>query len=172
MHARVVSLLFCSQHAQFESQFSLEESITRLQEACCQGTTHAAHFKPQCRITRRRVELQYSSSWIDSSESTRFVGAFEPRSTALILNGRFTIGLFAQTFVAVWLALFVPIALVSIAALILRLPSEPEESLTGLFGVALIGAGAYFILWMKKRRFRSEMRALAIFLTATLNRAA
>lgn len=153
-----LNFLYGSTPAVFDSSFSLEESIRRL-EAATKSTSFTALTAQRAvgRVREDKVLLQRVIPFVQNSFKPVYVGRFIRTRAGVRLEGRFTMHWFVKGFMTYWFgfsALWVGLA----AASVVRSES-PEQwwlPLAGVgmlsFGAGLVGAGKYFarndIAWL------------------------
>jgi len=158
MTRRPLSFLYGATPARFESSFSLEESIRRL-EAATKRTAFSALTSEQAvgRVRASRVMLQRSIPYVQNSFKPFFVGRFERTHEGIVLRGHFTMHWVVKVFLSFWFGFclfWIGMATHSVVT------SEQAEywwfPLAGLgmfgAGLALVQVGKYFarndIAWL------------------------
>lgn len=126
--------------AEFESKFSLDESIRRL-ERMTKRTSFGALTSQAAvgRVTERRVILKRSIPFISNSFKPFFVGRLKRTRHGIILEGRFTMHWLIKAFLTYWFGFcLVWTALASYAVLVSQ---TAEQWWFPLAGIAMFGMG-------------------------------
>ena len=137
MISRFFNLLYGSTSVQFESQYPLDESVSRLAGKVKPATLF--NFSEQCAVgtvTEKRVSICRKIPFVRNSWKPCFVGAFELDGDKTILKGQF--GFSSSTKISMSFYFGIIILWTMFAAV-----SVASESLTDLYfplaGVALFG---------------------------------
>jgi hypothetical protein len=98
--------LFGATPARFESSFSLEESVRRL-EAATRRTTFSDLTSEQAvgRVGESRVVLGRSIPYVRNSFKPYFVGRFQKTHDGIVLRGTFSMHWSVRVFLSVWFGL-------------------------------------------------------------------
>jgi hypothetical protein len=144
MTHRFFSFLYGGSAAEFESAFTLKESVERLSLAIVKSTSFGP-LKPAAvgTVTAGKVSLVRVVPMVRNSFKPYFIGHFEVRGERVVLTGRFTMHWFVKLFMTFWFG-FILLWLLLTSAIVLHQPHAQTWwfSLSALsmlmFGVALV----------------------------------
>jgi hypothetical protein len=160
MASQRIPFVFGSIPARFESDFSLEESMERLQAAVQSSIFHAMFEHAMFgKVSESKVSLQRVIPLVGNSFKPFFRGYFHEEGNRVILDGKFTVYPLIKVFLGLWLALAGAFA---VAACVEWFRGDPDgiiKAVVGLamigFFVALIGLGQWFarndVAWLSSR---------------------
>lgn len=104
MIRRVLGFLYGDVPARFPSDFPLSESVARLRERT-RRSVFVTLFQEAAAgpVTESRVRLQRVIPLVGNSFKPIFVGTFQQSHGRIVLEGRFTMFLFAKILMTMWL---------------------------------------------------------------------
>jgi hypothetical protein len=140
-----LNFLYGSTCAQFESHYSVHESVSRLAEEVKPSNFHP--FSGQCAVgtvTEKEVLIHRKIPFVRNSWKPVFVGSFEADGNKAILKGQFRFSnwtVASMSFVFLFITLWTVLVTISVT-------SKPETNFWfPLFGVAMLGVNiAMFFL--------------------------
>jgi hypothetical protein len=98
-----IDLIYGSIPAEFESAFSLDESVQRL-SAATRRSMFSSLFQESAvgPVSARRVSLQHVIPFFGNAFKPFFIGRFSARDGRVVLAGRFTMLLPVRVFLSIW----------------------------------------------------------------------
>lgn len=163
---RVLNFVYGSTPATFDSSFSLEKSVRRVEAATRRSNLSAlASQQAVGQVCEDKVVLQRSIPFVANPYKPIFVGRFERSGSRVVLKGRFTMHWFIKAmltycfgFGLVWTAL----------ATYSRLASDRAgEWWLPLAGVAMLGVG-FSLVWIGKYFARKDVAWLSGVINSAL----
>jgi len=145
----LINLLYSSTDAEFESRFSLEESVARLKRV----TSRFAFCALTCQravgpVRETRVSLQRVIPFVGNSFKPFFIGRFVLSNQQVKLTGRFTMSRFVRIFMSLWFGFCILLWIGMMVILITRHSMNWWFPFTGLgmfcCGIALVWTGKWF----------------------------
>jgi hypothetical protein len=139
-----LNLLYGAIPAQFQSQYSVSESVTRLASVVKPSIFQS--FSGECvvgKVTETKVSIQRVIPFIGNSWKPFFIGSFEPLGTGSVLRGQFMFSIWTRVFMSVWFGF---ITFWTVLATTTVLTKSPSDLWFPLFGVGMIGAGIAMVL--------------------------
>ncbi len=97
------NILFGRYPKTFESAYDFEESV-RILQAATKRSVFSSFLSQNAvgRVSAKRVSLQRVIPFVGNSSKPFFVGRFERKNGKVVLEGHFTIHLFAKIFMSIW----------------------------------------------------------------------
>ena len=141
-------LLFGANPTNFESAYSLDESVRRLSAA-----TSASAFKVLTsqaavgRVSRDRVSLQRVIPFVSNSFKPIFVGQFHETAGKVVLAGRFTLHWFTRAFMTFWFGF--GMLWTAMATIVLAVAPQPGLWWFPLAGLGVIACGFCIVMLCK-----------------------
>ena len=138
-----IGLLYGSTPAEFESDFSLQESVNRLR-AATKRTIFSAIFQQAAvgRVTAQQVSLHRVIPLWHNSFKPFFRGSFHQNGNRIVLSGRFTMRWFTKAFLTVWFGF----CLFAVAGFFLQTYRAPAPDWREpLFGIGFFMAAALLV---------------------------
>jgi hypothetical protein len=94
-----------SDPVEFESTFSLDKSVERLQQATRRSAMFATQETAVGKVTQSRVSLARTIPMMQNSFKPIFTGSFERKGGKVMLRGRFTLHWFVKLFLVFWIGI-------------------------------------------------------------------
>lgn len=135
-----------SDPCEFESSYSMAESVGRLRAATCRWGLFSVEEVAAGTVTQSRVCLQRVIPMVGNSFKPWFVGRFQMSGGHVVLRGRFTLHWLVKGFMGLWLS-FCALFTVSGVIAAIRSPQSvmPFAGLAMLaFGLGLMRLGGWF----------------------------
>ena len=159
------NILFGSYPKTFESSYNVEESV-RMLRAATKRSVFSSFLSQNAvgRVSAERVSLQRVIPLVGNSFKPFFVGQFERKNGRVLLEGHFTMHLFAKIFMSIWFGFVIFwIALATYQAI-----AEGKGNWhLPFFGLGLFLAGLVMVL-IGKWFARNDMAWLSRVISAAL----
>ena len=120
MFGAIAKILYGSDPAEFESFYTVDESVARLNAV--RGSIRASLTKEVATgaVSKSRVVLRRVIPFVGNSFKPHFVGQFEERDGGVVLVGRFTMHWVVKAFMTLWLGGCVAWTLFALSATVQR----------------------------------------------------
>lgn len=138
-----IDLLYGSVPGTFESQYSVHESVSRLQAVVRPSIFHS--FSGQCavgKVTEGKVSIQRVLPFVGNSWKPFFIGSFEPRDAKSVLKGEFRVSTGTRIFMSIWFGF---VAFWTVLATVTVLAKSPTDLWFPLFGVGMLAVGVAMV---------------------------
>jgi hypothetical protein len=150
-------LLYGSTHAEFKSEFGLQESVDRLRAATRRSVFSALSEQVAVgSVKESKVRLQRVIPMIGNSFKPFFFGRFETRGADVYLSGKFTMLPFVKVFMTMWLGMALSIGIVALLATGTQGAAWPGA----IGGLGVCGLGIAFV-WLAKWFTRNDIAWLS-----------
>jgi hypothetical protein len=162
---RLLDLVYGAVPADFESAYSLEESVRRLSATTDRRVGQSPHEAAVGKVARNRVVLRKVSPASSNAFKPHFIGSFRQVGRRVVLSGRFAPALMPKLFMLVWLGMFLWFAWLTLQA---GAPGAPVlwQPLFGHVGMFAFGIAAVVVC---KRLGRSDIPWLSAVIRNALS---
>ena len=147
-------LVYGSSPVEFESMFSLEESVSHLRSATRRSMFSTLAREAAGPVSAGRVRLQHVKPFFSNSFKLFFIGRFRDVNGQVVLTGRFTMLWFVKVFLTFWFgfcALWTILA--TLAAVITSIGGRPGDPTIWIFpfvGFGMFAIGIGFVSFARK----------------------
>lgn len=144
-----INLLYESTPAEFVSDFSLLESVSRLSENVKRHIILTL-FKESAvgRVSVSRVRLERAKPFVGNGYKPNFYGEFRERNGFVVLTGAFMLPLFTRVFMSIW---FGGIAFGCVLTLSSIFGPDPSRAIGAIFCIAMFSFGCLMMSFSKSR---------------------
>ncbi len=140
----IVQLVFGAHPAQFESRYSVNESVSRLTAAVKPSVFHSLLGENAVgTVTESRVSIQRVIPFVGNAWKPFFIGSFQSADSKSVLIGHFRLSTFTRVAMSLW---FGYIALWTVIAAVTVWTNSPSDLLVVLLGVGMFCAGIALVL--------------------------
>jgi hypothetical protein len=160
-----INLLYGGLPAEFESAFSLEESVQRLATATERSRSVFSSITREVAVgtvREDRVSLERAIPFVGNSFKPLFTGRFHRLDGRVILSGQFTMPLWVKVFMTFWFGFW-------LVAILLSLAHDPRTWWAPFAEIGMFAAGAAFV-WFCKWISRTDIPWLSVVVHNALSR--